>query len=163
MDYSDNEPHTATAAAHIEQLANDLREFCATHNRAQDYADAGDFIQELGATLNALYDRNDSDIITLCWSGWSGFILKDEEEYNIMDYSDNEPHTATAAAHIEQLANDLREFCATHNRAQDYADAGDFIQELGATLNALYDRNDSDIITLCWADWSGFILKDEEE
>jgi hypothetical protein len=84
-------------------------------------------------------------------------------KYKAIDYSDNEPHTATAAEHIASIAQELREFCATNTDAEDYATAGDYIRELGETLEALYERNRGDILTLTFADWSGYIIKDEEE
>ena len=80
----------------------------------------------------------------------------------MINYGDEEPHTATVAEHAEQLAQDLREFCATHNNAKDYLDASYYIKEVGAMLEALYDRNKSDIVTLTWRDWSGFVASDEE-
>ena len=80
-----------------------------------------------------------------------------------MNYYDNEPHTATAAEHIAAITNELREFCATNNNPEDYAAQAEFIEEIGATLGALYERNRSDIVTVTFADWSGFILKDEEQ
>lgn len=83
-------------------------------------------------------------------------------KYTLIDYSDNEPHTATAAEHIASIAQELREFCATTTEAEDYAIAADFIIEAGETLNVLYERNAGDILALTFADWSGFIIKDEE-
>ena len=80
----------------------------------------------------------------------------------MINYGDEEPHTATVAEHAEQLTQDLREFCATHNNAKDYLDASYYIKEVGAMLEALYDKNQGDIITLTWRDWSGFTASDEE-
>lgn len=80
----------------------------------------------------------------------------------MINYSDEEPHTATVAEHANQLMQDLRDFCATNNNAKDYLEASYYIKEIGAMLESLYDRNKSDIITLTWRDWSGFVASDEE-
>lgn len=83
--------------------------------------------------------------------------------YKRIDYTDNEPHTATAAEHIASIAAELRDYCATTTELWDYIESNaDYIQEIGATLQALSDRNQSDIITITWADWSGYIIKDME-
>lgn len=79
-----------------------------------------------------------------------------------IDYTDNEPHTATVIEHIASIAQELREFCTTNTEAEDYATAGDFIREAGETLEALYERNRGDVVTITFADWAGFIIKDEE-
>ena len=84
-------------------------------------------------------------------------------KYNQIDYSDNEPHTATVAEHIASIAQELREFCATSTEVQDYATAGEYIREAGETLSALYDHDAGDILTLTFAEWSGYIIKDETE
>jgi hypothetical protein len=84
--------------------------------------------------------------------------------YKTIDYTDNEPHTATVAEHIASIAKELRDYCATASELWDYIESNaDYIQEIGATLQALSDRNPSDIVTITWADWSGYIIKDEEE
>lgn len=83
--------------------------------------------------------------------------------YKHIDYTDNEPHRATVAEHIASLAQDLREFCATHTEGDDFAYCGDAIQETGETLNALDLRNRDDIITIIFNDWSGYIINDETE
>ena len=80
----------------------------------------------------------------------------------MINYSDEEPHTATVAEHAEQLTHDLSEFCATNSNANDYMAAGAFIKEIGAILEALADKNKSDVITLTWRDWGGFTASDEE-
>lgn len=80
----------------------------------------------------------------------------------MINYSDEEPHTATVSEHGEQLAQDLREFCATNNNYNEYLDAGLYIKEVGAMLEALSDKNESDTITLTWRDWCGFTVSSEE-
>lgn len=83
--------------------------------------------------------------------------------YTQIDYTDNEPHTATVIEHIASIAQELREFCTTNTEAEDYATAGDFIREAGETLEALYDRDRGDVVTVTFADWgAGFIIKDNE-
>lgn len=83
--------------------------------------------------------------------------------YKHIDYTDNEPHTATAAEHIASIAAELRDFCATASELSDFTESNaDYIQEIGATLQALSDRNPSDVVTITWADWSGYIIKDME-
>ena len=81
----------------------------------------------------------------------------------MIDYTDEEPHTATVKEHIKQLIYDLREFCATNNAIIDYVGASTYIKETGAILEVLNDRNFNDIITLAWHDWAGFIASDEEK
>lgn len=84
-------------------------------------------------------------------------------KYTIIDYTDNEPHTATAAEHIASIAQELRDYCATASELNDFTESNaDYIQEIGATLQALSDRNPSDVVTITWADWAGYIIKDEE-
>lgn len=83
--------------------------------------------------------------------------------YKQIDYSDNEPHTATVAEHIASIAKELRDFCQSNNSIYDYMTCADYIEEAGATLNALSNKNTGDIVTITFADWSGFIIKDEEE
>lgn len=83
--------------------------------------------------------------------------------YKQIDYSDNEPHTATVAEHIASIAQELRDFCATSTSVYDYMECASYIEEAGATLNALSDKNTGDIITITFADWAGYIIKDEEE
>lgn len=80
----------------------------------------------------------------------------------MINYADEEPHTATVAEHAEQLAQDLREFCANNNNYKEYLDAGLYIKEVGAMLEVLSDKNESDTITLTWRDWCGFTASDGE-
>ena len=80
--------------------------------------------------------------------------------YTQIDYTDNEPHTATVAEHIASLAQSLREFCATNTEAEDFAYCADAIKEIGETLNTLNDRNRSDVITITFADWAGFLVRE---
>lgn len=84
-------------------------------------------------------------------------------KYKAIDYSDNEPHTATVAEHIASIAQELRDFFASNNSVYDYMTCANYIEEAGATLNALSDKNTGDIVTISFADWSGYIIKDEEE
>ena len=84
-------------------------------------------------------------------------------KYKLIDYTDNEPHTATVAEHIANLARELREFCATANHIEDYTEACEYIEDSGAAINALYDHNMNDIVTITFADWSGFIINEEED
>lgn len=81
----------------------------------------------------------------------------------MINYSDEQPHTATVAEHAESLMLELREFCATNNSFKDYLEASYYIKELGEMLEALNDRNMGDIITITWSDWAGFIANDEEK
>lgn len=83
--------------------------------------------------------------------------------YNQINYSDEEPHTATVAEHIASIAAELRDFCATNNDINDYAAYADYIEECGATIKALSEHNKNDIVMVTFRDWAGFILKDEEE
>lgn len=80
----------------------------------------------------------------------------------MINYYDNEPHTATVKEHAEQLMHELREFCSTHNNYKDYLDESDMLREFGEMLEALYNRNENDIVTLTWCDWAGFNTQDEE-
>ena len=80
----------------------------------------------------------------------------------MINYADEEPHTASVKEHAAQLMEDLREFCATHNAAGDYTESAYYIKELGEMLNVLYDHNENDIITITWRDWAGFIAQDRE-
>lgn len=80
----------------------------------------------------------------------------------MINYNDEESHTATVQEHAVQLMEDLREFCATHNTAQDYLDASLYLKEAAEMLDVLAERNAKDIITLTWSDWAGFIAQDEE-
>lgn len=83
--------------------------------------------------------------------------------YNQIDYTDNEPHTATAAEHMASIIKELRELFATNTDLTSYIEEANNIQEAAATLNVLAERNASDILTVTFADWSGYIIKDEEE
>lgn len=83
--------------------------------------------------------------------------------YKLIDYSDEEPHTATVAEHIASIAAELRDVCATNNDIYDFIAAADYIEECGATIKALCEHNKNDIVTVTFRDWAGFILKDEEE
>lgn len=83
--------------------------------------------------------------------------------YKQIDYSDNEPHTATAAEHMASIIKELRELFATNTDLTTYTEEAYNIQEAAATLNALAERNAGDIVTLTFVDWSGYIIKDEEE
>lgn len=83
--------------------------------------------------------------------------------YKLINYGDEEPHTATVAEHIASIADELRVCCATNNDINDYIAAADYIEECGATIKALSEHNINDILTVTFRDWAGFILKDEEE
>lgn len=83
--------------------------------------------------------------------------------YKQIDYSDNESHTATAAEHMASIIKELKELFTTNTDLTSYIEEAYNIQEAAATLNALAERNAGDIITVTFADWSGYIIKDEEE
>ena len=83
--------------------------------------------------------------------------------YKRIDYTDNEPHAATVAEHMTSIIKELKELFATNNDLTSYTEEAYNIQEAAATLNALAERNAGDIITVTFADWSGYIIKDEEE
>lgn len=82
--------------------------------------------------------------------------------YTQIDYTDNESHTATAAEHMASIIKELREFFATNNDLTSYTEEAYNIQEAAATLNALAERNAGDIVTVTFADWSGYIINDTE-
>lgn len=83
--------------------------------------------------------------------------------YKQIDYTDNEPHTATAAEHMASIIKELRELFATNTDLTSYIEEAYNIQEAVDTFNALAERNAGDILTITFADWSGYIIKDEEE
>ena len=81
----------------------------------------------------------------------------------MINYSDEEQHTATVKQHITQLIDDLRNFCDDTFKMQEYLDAAYYIKEVGEMLDVLRDKNLEDNITITWRDWAGFITKDEEK
>lgn len=82
--------------------------------------------------------------------------------YKRIDYTDNEPHTATAAEHMASIIKELRELFTTNTDLTSYTEEAYNIQEAAATLNALAERNEGDIVTVTFADWSGYIINDME-
>lgn len=80
----------------------------------------------------------------------------------MINYADEQPHTATVAEHAEALMLELREFCSTHNSFNDYLENSIYIKELGEILEVLNDRNMNDTIAIIWNDWAGFTASDEE-
>lgn len=83
-------------------------------------------------------------------------------DYKRINYFDNEPHTATVAEHIANIMQDLKGYMEANTNLYEIMASSDYLEEAGATINALSDRNLKDIVTISYMDWSGYIIKDEE-
>ena len=84
-------------------------------------------------------------------------------KYTLINYNDEEPHTATAAQHIASLADLLRDFCAKHNDAEDYGENGRELENVTGAIATLDELGRDELVTVTYRDWGSFIIKEVEQ
>ena len=83
--------------------------------------------------------------------------------YAIINYNDEEPHTAPAAQHIASLADLLRDFCATHNDADDYGENGRELENIAGAIATLDELCRDELVTVTYRDWGSFTINEVEQ
>lgn len=84
-------------------------------------------------------------------------------KYAIINYNDEEPHTASAARHIASLADLLRDFCARHNDADDYGEYGRELENIAGAIATLGELCHDELVTITYRDWGSFIISEVEQ
>lgn len=80
----------------------------------------------------------------------------------MINYYDNEPHTATVKEHAQQITEVLRQFCQSNYDYLDYLTCSNVIKYIGEILDTLATYNLTDIISLTYHEWCGFIIDNKE-